>query len=346
MEMRGAGHRGTPHAGADYVRGGEVWMLQGLGLSDRDELVYTALLRTGRTTVADLGTQTGLAVALVSRSMGRLRRLGLATRDGARPVRYAALPPEVGLSGLLVQQQAYLQQAQTRVTELLAAHRDSARRGRTTDAVEVLTTADEVAQCVRAMERGARKGAQIFVRPPYLIATDMTLPEPARDVVNRFVYERELLQDARTHAEVSVFLAEGYQIKVNNTLPCKLILVDRELALVPMLPDQSGIEPGFLLLRGESVVTALAELFDYVWERATPMRLTAAGLAEEDVPPLDDVDVRLLTLMLSGLPDKAVASQLGTSLRTVQRRLHQLMELTGTTNRMQLGWHVARTGLI
>jgi hypothetical protein len=30
------------------------------------------------------------------------------------------------------------------------------------------------------------------------------------------------------------------------------------------------------------------------------------------------------------------------SLRTVQRRLRQLMDLTGSATRMQLGWYVAR----
>jgi DNA-binding NarL/FixJ family response regulator len=44
------------------------------------------------------------------------------------------------------------------------------------------------------------------------------------------------------------------------------------------------------------------------------------------------------------MPDKAVASQLGTSLRTVQRRVRELMDATATHTRMQLGWHVARNG--
>jgi hypothetical protein len=42
--------------------------------------------------------------------------------------------------------------------------------------------------------------------------------------------------------------------------------------------------------------------------------------------------------------DEAVATPLGTSLRTVQRRVRHLMELTGGRTRMQLGFPVARLG--
>ncbi|MGW3496842.1 helix-turn-helix domain-containing protein [Streptomyces sp. NPDC001020] len=321
-------------------------MLRGLGISEQEELVYTVLLGQGDVSPAEITAATGLALSAVTRSLTRLRRLRLVTRRSGRPVRYAALSPEVGLGGLLVERQGLLQEAQERVIELLAAHRNAGGPHQSENVVEVITATDEIAQCVVAMERSAREGAQIFVRSPYIIDTNMTMPETPQNVVNRFVYERDLLEDERTREEISVFLAANYQIRVTDSLPTKLIIVDRRVALVPMLPDQESVSPGFLLLRGRAIVTALAELFDHVWARATPLRLTASGLAQEDVPTLDDTDMKLITLMLSGLPDKAVASQLGTSLRTVQRRLRQLMELTGTANRMQLGWYAARAGLV
>lgn len=130
-----------------------------------------------------------------------------------------------------------------------------------------------------------------------------------------------------------------------SCLPSKLVIIDRQVALLPMLPDQVGVQPGFLLVRGRALVVSLVALFERTWETATPLRLTASGL-QEGMPALDDVDVTLLTLMLSGLPDRTVAARLGTSERTAQRRLRRLMEQTGTTSRMQLGWHAARSGLI
>ena len=51
---------------------------------------------------------------------------------------------------------------------------------------------------------------------------------------------------------------------------------------------------------------------------------------------------RSSALMLAGLTDQAVATQLDLSLRTVQRRLRHLQDLSGVKSRMQLGWHAAR----
>ena len=51
-----------------------------------------------------------------------------------------------------------------------------------------------------------------------------------------------------------------------------------------------------------------------------------------------------MTLLLAGLTDQAIAGQLDTSLRTVQRRIHALMQHARAETRIQLGWHAARNG--
>jgi DNA-binding NarL/FixJ family response regulator len=52
----------------------------------------------------------------------------------------------------------------------------------------------------------------------------------------------------------------------------------------------------------------------------------------------------VLALLLSGLTDQAIAGQLELSLRTVHRRIHQLMTKAGVESRIQLGWAAARNG--
>ena len=76
-------------------------------------------------------------------------------------------------------------------------------------------------------------------------------------------------------------------------------------------------------------------LFDSEWTRAAAVAGT---------PALDALDARIVSLLMTGLTDEAVATHLGTSLRTVQRRVRQLMERTGGRTRMQLGFHVAKHG--
>jgi DNA-binding NarL/FixJ family response regulator len=54
------------------------------------------------------------------------------------------------------------------------------------------------------------------------------------------------------------------------------------------------------------------------------------------------LDRKILALLLAGLTDQAVATQLDLSLRTLQRRLRHLMDLAGVQSRMQLGWYAGR----
>jgi DNA-binding NarL/FixJ family response regulator len=51
-----------------------------------------------------------------------------------------------------------------------------------------------------------------------------------------------------------------------------------------------------------------------------------------------------MQLLLAGFTDVAVASQLDTSTRTVQRRLSGLMARAGVASRVQLGWHAREHG--
>ncbi|WP_326666860.1 hypothetical protein [Streptomyces sp. NBC_00385] len=46
----------------------------------------------------------------------------------------------------------------------------------------------------------------------------------------------------------------------------------------------------------------------------------------------------------SGLGEGERASELGLSIRTVERRVRRLMDLSGVESRLQLGWHAARVG--
>jgi DNA-binding NarL/FixJ family response regulator len=128
----------------------------------------------------------------------------------------------------------------------------------------------------------------------------------------------------------------------------KLMIVDGERALLPLHSGGHGegehgdlASAGLLLLHPSVLVDALLELFEDRWLRATPLRFAAGP----EVPASPALDAQLLSLLMSGLPDKAIATQLGVSLRTLQRRIRALMESTGTANRTQLAWYVAQQRL-
>ena len=91
---------------------------------------------------------------------------------------------------------------------------------------------------------------------------------------------------------------------------------------------------------------ALLALFEAEWERAVPMVTDADQSREHLGVHVDDLDARIISLLLAGYADHAVASQTETSMRTVQRRVQLLMQRTGAETRMQLGYRAARLGWI
>ncbi|MGW1057072.1 helix-turn-helix domain-containing protein [Micromonospora rubida] len=318
--------------------GGE--MLGGFGIDEREEAVYAETLRRRQTTAAEVSDALGIAPATVSDCLAKLVSLGLVT--GHDNGLHTAVAPDVGLGTLIVQRQAELQRVHGRLAELVAMYRTGSSWP--AGQVETITTPEQLATLVDTMERGAQTEMLAFFRPPYILNPDLETFSRFAPTY-RYVYERSAFDDSRVPEEIIGLLNSGYEIRIADTLPNKMIVIDRQAVLLPMRLDQTSMHPGFLLIRGESLVRMLVDLFERVWAAATPLRITAAGLAD-GAQAMDEVDVLLLTLLLSGLPDKTVAGRLGTSERTVQRRLRRLMKLTGANSRMQLGWYAARSGLI
>jgi DNA-binding NarL/FixJ family response regulator len=95
--------------------------------------------------------------------------------------------------------------------------------------------------------------------------------------------------------------------------------------------------------RGQ-LLDALLALFESHWEAATPVRLQSGE--DQDPEGLDDNERFLLSLLVAGVPDKSIASQLGISRRTVQRRLDRMMALAGVDTRTGLAFQAARRNWI
>lgn len=74
---------------------------------------------------------------------------------------------------------------------------------------------------------------------------------------------------------------------------------------------------------------------------------TLERVAVEEPPPwvVGELEATTLRLVVSGVPDKAVANRLGVSHRTVQRHIRDMMDRSESKNRMQLGRRAAQAGV-
>jgi DNA-binding NarL/FixJ family response regulator len=165
-----------------------------------------------------------------------------------------------------------------------------------------------------------------------------------RGVRYRAILDRKALVAPGMVPDVIASIAAGQEIRIADHVPVKLVIVDRERAMLPLLHGRHDA-PDSMLIQSSGLLDALIAYFETAWEQSYPLLPGAtAGDLVETRPEIDELDSRILALLLSGLTDEAVAGQLGTSRRTVQRRIHDLMRKASAETRIELGWYAARKG--
>ncbi|MFE1033358.1 helix-turn-helix domain-containing protein [Streptomyces sp. NPDC058807] len=316
-------------------------MLGVLGLEDTHESAYRALVSVGAADVPDLARRLALGEQDTERALRRLEQNGLAAQSSARPGRWVAAPPGVALGALLAQQRHELERAELAAALLAEEYRAAAAEPAVHDLVEVVTGAAAVAQRFLQLQLGASEEVCALVtgNPVAVTGMENDAEEQAtgRGVRYRVVVERAVLDLPTGITELTAALGRDEQVRVVDRVPTKLVVADRSLALVPLTARSS--EPAALVVHASGLLELLSGLFEAVWREALPLRLGASGVSERGPDGPDATDLEILSLLLAGLTDASVAKQLDLGLRTVQRRVKRLMELTGVTTRLQLGWH-------
>lgn len=342
-------------------------------LEPAEERAYRLLLRLSAARPADLAGLAALPVSEAAELLETLRGKGLAVaRPGGDQV-FEPLPPDVALGNTLLRRQESLEAARQSVAALTEEYRASARRHNADHLVEVVVGAAALRERLRDLQNSAREEILWFCRANPLA---MSGPENAeesgaltRGVRYRAIYERALLEMPGELDSIAESVRGGEEARTLPALPVRLAIADRSTAICPLVPDDhQGIgEPTAALIRRSELLDALLALFESHWDRATPIRLAGDPYGSTSAPdpgsadgafgggPVVVVDPGtedvlaeserfLLSLFVAGFPDKSIASQLGVSRRTVQRRLERLMVLAGVDTRTGLAFQAARRG--
>ncbi|MEV7084694.1 helix-turn-helix domain-containing protein [Streptomyces sp. NPDC093085] len=325
-------------------------MLGAIGLDERHEAAYRALVAIGAGEVADLAHRLALPEPETEQALRRLERQGLAAQSSSRAGRWVAAPPAVALGALLTQHRHRLEQAELAAVLLAEEYRAEAAEPAVHDLIEVVTGADAVAHRFLQLQLGATEEVCALVtgEPVAVTGQENEAEDRAasRGVGYRVVIEREVLAEPAALAELSAALGRQERVRVTERLPTKLVIADRTLAMVPL--TGRGAAPAALVVHASGLLESLMGLFEAVWREGLPLRLGADGttVREDGAPGPDAIDLEILSLLLAGMTDASVAKQLDLGLRTVQRRVKGLMELSGVTTRLQLGWHAYERGWV
>ncbi|MFJ5230341.1 helix-turn-helix domain-containing protein [Kitasatospora sp. NPDC088391] len=169
-------------------------------------------------------------------------------------------------------------------------------------------------------------------RPPQLLKQSL---EQGRRFLAAGVALRTLYQPgARTHRPTTEYCAAvnalGEQTRVLDEPFGRLLVYDRRVALVPSGPDRLGAA----FVEDPAVVATLVDRFERDWARSEHVDWQAlAGTPRETGVPAE-----LTGLLAAGLTQRAIATRLGVSERTVAAHLARLREHHGAETLVQLGW--------
>lgn len=312
-------------------------MLESIGVLPDDEAVYRELLRRTQADATELAATLGRTRPKVERSLGNLEEIGLVSRLPGRPVRMRAARPDVAIDVLVSRRQEELARTQLAARDLLT-EMPVEERHRPEDIVEVIVGREAIAARFEQLLTGTREELLVLDRPPYVSdaqRSDTSVRELLRDEVTvRGIYAPEALDLPGALEEAQDASRAGERSRVHANLPMKLAIGDRRLAILPVGADLA-IDAA-LCIRPSALLDALTRLFDLLWAQATPIVAPDSGGQFSDR--------ELAALLASGAKDDVVARHLGTSTRTLSRRIAELMEHLHVRTRFQAGVQAVRLG--
>jgi DNA-binding CsgD family transcriptional regulator len=310
-----------------------------LGLSSRQAEVYVALLAAGPSEADRLAKDLRIDQDDVERDLAELHASGLVSADGQQHV---PVEPTIALQHLAHTRTAELSQSHQAALNAYREYRRSVSPQLTDNLVEVVT-GPSIVERIWNIEEAAQHEVLRFDSPPYHThgcANPVELDNLARGVEYRVVYAKSAVQNVAYHGvNIQPCIAAGEQARVLPTVPVKLTIFDRTLAIVSMSFVEAEVNDSLLLVHPSSLLSALTGLFETSWRAALPMHLSAR------VPSaLSPLHRRILELLATGVADDTIAELLGISRRTLSRQLEQLNTRAGALTRFQLALHVARNG--
>ncbi|MGZ4448506.1 MAG: LuxR C-terminal-related transcriptional regulator [Nocardioides sp.] len=320
------------------------------GLGAATQAVYRLLLADPDTDLESLQRRLHLTADQALSALGELAELALVRWDADDPAARLLVDPDVALSALIARQEAEIaerqfqvEQSRQAVAQLLAS-RASTDPGQDCEGLERLVTHEEVSGRLDQMIGQARQEVwSINPKGPgarLSLARSRTesLAALGRGVRMRAIYLEGVREDAAAMGDVESLLAAGCEVRTTTSLPLRMLVLDRQRALVPL--DEHHAGEGALVVTGHAVVSALVALFVSTWKSAD--RVT--GGRQPGRP--SDQERGALRMWAQGLSDRAVGEALGVSERTVRRIHDSLAERLGARSRFELGARAVDVGWV
>ncbi|WP_440067202.1 hypothetical protein [Streptosporangium sp. OZ121] len=331
------------------------------GLSDQlralDEdtaSVYFRALHRGRIgTARDVAEELGLDPRTVEDAIERLTRLHLLRPEPGHLTNLVPVNPEIAAASLISPMETEIHHRRdlitgirTRMHSLMHGYDEVQRTRKPANPVEALPDGAAVRGSLHlAAEACEREMLSVEPNAPSWADLDDTLTRNLamleRGVRMRMLYQHSARADLPTRGHIKKLVAAGASVRTTPQLPNHLVIFDGEVAFMSR-PGEAGAAPGAVAARDLSVVGFLSEVFEHLWNSATPY--SASDLGYQGAT--DEIQHAIVTLLAQGFTDEAVARRLGMSVRTCRRHIGALLQNLSAVSRFQAGIRAAASGYV
>jgi DNA-binding CsgD family transcriptional regulator len=163
-----------------------------------------------------------------------------------------------------------------------------------------------------------------------------------RGLTVKAVYHPEALDEPLMAAYLRDLAKSGGQVRITPDPMDRMVVFDRDVAVVAMDPKESA--KGALFVRESGLVSQLVSYFDRVWDAATDINdFTDPDTGE---PHLSSMEKRVLVALATSDKDETAARDIQVSVRTYRRYVADLMARLGVVTRFQAAVRAKEKGWI
>jgi DNA-binding CsgD family transcriptional regulator/sugar-specific transcriptional regulator TrmB len=328
--------------------------VQGRNVQEPDEIdsvdtqVYRGRVIHPTDSVEHLAKRLAISAEQVAAAESKLSALGLIRNSPGGG--WVAISPESAADELLgpaeqdiLQKRISMAATRARLHSLTGDYLEARSMRSTRSNIEVIEGLDNIRAVIDDLARTSSQSIDVFItgtlsEAAIRAAEPLDLEALARGVALRTMVQHSARKKPGAAQYAATITAAGAQVRSITSLPSRLLIYDRDCAVLPLDPQSPG--SGVALVRDTAVLGFVQRLFDHYWERA----LIFSEAEPDSGPAPIGIDREVLLLMASGKKNETIAHQLGMSVRSVSRIVSALLLRLDADSRFQAGVRAAQNG--
>ena len=254
-------------------------MMDALGLSTQAKQLYNAILNTPQPSESGLAQALQFDSETLSDSLNELSDLSLVTSNNGK---ITVVQPQTAIDSLILRHESELIANKLRLATYrdISAQLKAASPQDATGSIEVFSGRTAINEQLERLSLAARNSVDTFAPGGTHSTNDIAAGQSrnenlfANGVHSRTVYLSTARNSRETHAYTEWLNEQGAEVRTTPKLPIRMILIDQKIAVLPL--EVADAMRGILVCRAPSIVKALQELFNLVWDSATPLGFSRA----------------------------------------------------------------------